>query len=173
VRWCADVLTPATAADVPAIQRLLELDPDYFARVDQAPIRPDEGAQTFAERPPTCALEQKHLFVMRSADGSGAIDAIIDLLEGYPEPHIWYLGLIFLAPAVRGAGLGTRLLDEAYAIVTARGGRALRLAVASTNPDARRLYERLGFQHVARRPRTGWNGAVIDCAVMERALYSS
>jgi GNAT superfamily N-acetyltransferase len=160
-------LSPATRADVPAIQRLFELDPEYFARVDQAPIRTDEGEQTLIEVPPEFPHERKHVFVVR---GDGALDAVIDLLEGYPDRRTWFLGLIFLAPGARGGGLGTQLLDDIAELARARGGQALRLAVALANPDARRLYDRLGFAHVARRARTGWNGAIIECDVLERSL---
>ena len=163
------MLTPVAAGDVPALQRLLEQDPEYFARVDRAPVRPDEAEQTLADRPPNLPLERKHVFVVHAHE-LGALDAVVDLLAAYPDADTWYLGLIFIAPARRGAGLGTRLVEATCELVRARGGRALRLAVAVANPDARRLYERLGFHHVERRSRTGWNGAVIDCDVMQRRL---
>lgn len=54
-----------------------------------------------------------------------------------------YIGLIEVAPAWQGRGVGTsviRALDEE----AARGGQSLTLRVRHGNP-ARRLYERLGF----------------------------
>lgn len=50
---------------------------------------------------------------------------------------------VALVPAVRGAGIGTRLLQGLQAEAAERGC-PLRLQVVLTNP-ARRLYERLGF----------------------------
>jgi ribosomal protein S18 acetylase RimI-like enzyme len=89
---------------------------------------------------------------------------------GSPAAATWYLGLIFLVPEARGRGLGGQLLEDVCAAVRERGGRALRLAVVPTNTGARRLYDRLGFAFVARRPRTGWNGVVVEVDVLERTL---
>ena len=50
---------------------------------------------------------------------------------------------VALMPAMRGHGIGTRLLNELLA-EAAEAGRAVRLKVILTNP-ARRLYTRLGF----------------------------
>jgi ribosomal protein S18 acetylase RimI-like enzyme len=52
---------------------------------------------------------------------------------------------IALAPAHRGRGIGTALLRALMAEAQA-GGRRLSIHVEANNP-ARRLYERLGFQH--------------------------
>jgi len=54
---------------------------------------------------------------------------------------------LWVAKAVRGAGLGPRLL--ATALTHAPGTRTvsfLKLAVYHDNPDARRFYQRLGFE---------------------------
>ena len=50
---------------------------------------------------------------------------------------------VALLPALRGRGIGTRLLEELLA-EAAEAGRPVRLKVLLTNP-ARRLYQRLGF----------------------------
>lgn len=47
--------------------------------------------------------------------------------------------------AVRGHGLGSRLLEATFDYGRRLGKRAARLDVVDTNPEARRLYERLGF----------------------------
>ncbi|NLE76153.1 MAG: GNAT family N-acetyltransferase [Chloroflexi bacterium] len=47
--------------------------------------------------------------------------------------------------ATRGQGVGTRLLEAVFAYGRQRGHRAVWLEVVDTNPDAQRLYERLGF----------------------------
>ena len=46
----------------------------------------------------------------------------------------------------RGRGIGTALVREAELVVGRRGGTALALAVGVDNPDAARLYLRLGYQ---------------------------
>ena len=150
-------------ADAAGLQAIYETDPAYFERIELAPIRPDEGAQVLVERPANVPLERKHVWLI---DGI----AVIDVLEGYPDSTTWYLGNIFVVPSARGTGLGTELIEALCAHVIAAGGKALRLAVMVVNPDARRLYDRLGFKFVDRRIRTGWNGVGAECDVLERAL---
>ena len=48
-------------------------------------------------------------------------------------------------PAMRGKGIGTRLLEAVFDFARAKGFGSVRLQVVDTNPDARRLYERMGF----------------------------
>lgn len=52
---------------------------------------------------------------------------------------------IVVHPAMRGKGIGTRLLEAVFDFARAGGFRAVRLEVVDTNPGARRLYERMGF----------------------------
>ena len=153
----------ATAADAAAIQALFAADLEYFPRVEGAPLRDDEGAIILDECPPDFPRERRHLFIVDDV-------AILDMLEGYPNAETWFLGLIFLAPSARGRGLGTRLVEAVCDHARSHGARALRLAVATSNPGAERLYKRMGFSFVARRQRTIHTGAVIDLIVLERAL---
>lgn len=150
-------------ATAPALQALFAQDPDYFERVEHAPLRPNEGEELLVERPPSVPPERKHVVIVDDV-------VVLDLLDGYPDAATWFLGLIFVAPAARGTGLGTRVLEALAAELHRRGAGALRLAVEPANTGARRLYERLGFRFVVRRTRTGWNGVVIDLDLLERAL---
>jgi ribosomal protein S18 acetylase RimI-like enzyme len=154
----------ATSVDAPAIQALFALDPDYWLHAEGAPLRANEAVAILEERPPNTPDDKKHVFLV-DEDA-----ALLDFCEGYPTPTTWFLGLIFLAPRVRNRGLGTHLLEALFAHVRAHGGTALRLAVATQHPEARRLYDRLGFQFVEHRNRTIHTGDVIELALMERAL---
>jgi len=66
-------------------------------------------------------------FVERGSKGELAIESIV------------------VHPAMRGQGIGTRLLKAVFEFARAKGFGSARLEVVDTNPDARRLYERMGF----------------------------
>lgn len=156
-------LRRAVPADVAEIQAVLEDDPATWELLEGAPLVPDEAALMLTLVPPSGTLDNKHLFV---ADGA----CVIDLYAGYPAPHIWYLGLIFLTRAARGHGLGTRALVSLAAYSRAHGGTALRLGVVAQNTAARRFYDRLGFRHVFSKQRPTPSGGLTDLDVLELAL---
>jgi ribosomal protein S18 acetylase RimI-like enzyme len=56
-----------------------------------------------------------------------------------------YLHTLAVAPAMRGKGIGTLLLDAVFQIAREKRFRSVSLEVVDTNRDARRLYERTGF----------------------------
>lgn len=82
---------------------------------------------------------------------NGRPEGLIDIIRGYPEPHIWYLGFTFLSKAVRGGGAGRRCLHALYDWVRAQGGTAIRLGVVEPNAKARHLYATEGFVFEAMR----------------------
>jgi ribosomal protein S18 acetylase RimI-like enzyme len=62
-----------------------------------------------------------------------------------------YLHIIAVKAAYRGMGLGTKLLRFFEETVFPDASKVF-LVVADFNPDARRLYERLGYQQVGAIP---------------------
>jgi len=68
----------------------------------------------------------------------------VGLLKLRREPGAWRLLQIQLAQAVRGQGLGQRVLQEVLADAAQSGARVT-LTVLKANP-AKALYERLGFR---------------------------
>ncbi|PMR68290.1 GNAT family N-acetyltransferase [Halomonas heilongjiangensis] len=66
-------------------------------------------------------------------------------------PGSWYVNAIATDSAYRGQGVGSRLMQLAEQLAADSGAEALSLIVAEDNIQARALYERLGYQRVARR----------------------
>jgi ribosomal protein S18 acetylase RimI-like enzyme len=59
--------------------------------------------------------------------------------------HDLVVEAIAVAASMRGKGVGTQLLEAAFDFARQNGFKSVSLEVVDTNPDARRLYERLGF----------------------------
>ncbi len=68
------------------------------------------------------------------------------LLERAESPHVLLMDGIAVSETVRGKGIGTRLLQAIEAHARQLGKQSIRLDVIDTNPGARRLYERFGFE---------------------------
>lgn len=89
--------------------------------------------------------------------GAGVIGQLfVQLTSGRPEladgARRAYIYGFRVKPAYRRRGVGTRLLLATEADLVQRGFFWVTLNVARDNPDARRLYEQLGYHVVAADP---------------------
>ncbi len=73
---------------------------------------------------------------------------ILSLYEREPASGQLLMDGITVRHELRGHGIGRRLLDEVSRYAVQHGYESVRLDVIDTNPAARRLYERVGFQAV-------------------------
>lgn len=64
----------------------------------------------------------------------------------------WYINAIATQSEWRGQGIGTELLALAHACALRAGCRRVSLQNFTSNREARRLYQRTGFQEVMREP---------------------
>ncbi|WP_426750692.1 GNAT family N-acetyltransferase [Myxococcus sp. Y35] len=131
-------------ADVAVFQPLLERCEDFFLRCYGRPARPDEALQLPAERPREVPPEKGHQLALWTPEGQ-----LVGILEGvsdFPVPEAWYLGLMLLAPEVRGQRRGEAVLRAYEDWMRGQGARLLRLGVAEPNPSALRFWTRMGFQ---------------------------
>jgi ribosomal protein S18 acetylase RimI-like enzyme len=64
----------------------------------------------------------------------------------------FYISNVAVYPAHRGRGIGSLLIERARAEATKAHASRLILDVETDNPDAQRLYERLGFRVVNESP---------------------
>jgi len=63
-----------------------------------------------------------------------------------------HLSTLAVAPGLRRRGIGERILREAIRQAARQGAEMMTLEVRVSNEPARRLYEKLGFHVVGRRP---------------------
>jgi ribosomal protein S18 acetylase RimI-like enzyme len=76
--------------------------------------------------------------------GADVVGFVIVCMTG---AFVGYIQTVCVAPAERGRGLGTRLVRHAEERIFRESPNAF-LCVSSFNPDARRFYERLGYETI-------------------------
>lgn len=155
------------ASDRDALAALFASEPNYAELVRGGTLAPSEADSIFTELPPGKTVDDKLLFGI--VDGSSLI-GVIDVVRSYQNADSWFLGLVFVAPAARGKGLGTELLRALGDYAAESGANALQLAVTMANPEARRLYRRLGFRVTREHERTEPDGRVTRLEFMELSL---
>jgi len=75
----------------------------------------------------------------------GRLSGVAELYFGFPDPKDVYIGLMLLAPRLRGLGHGARLLAHVETLARAQGAPRLLLGVLDENPRGRAFWEREGF----------------------------
>jgi len=98
-------------------------------------------------------------------DGRVVGYVVADLVPNHGE-GIGHVKDLAVASECRGRGVGSRLLGRALRALVDQGAGSVKLEVRQSNDDARKLYERFGFEHRGRVPRYYDNGE--DAIVMVR-----
>ncbi len=104
------------------------------------------------------AYDGANLRELRKAFFEEAEKAIGLKITGNPQdetgPEEFYLDTLAVFPEYRGKGIATHLIKAAGQRAE-KAGKPLGLLVSKTNPNARRLYDSLGFTIVGQRPFAG------------------
>lgn len=84
----------------------------------------------------------------------------------------WYINTVAAFPQARGLGIGSRLMQWAEQRARQCDLGGVSLIVSDANRDARRLYERLGYTEVARRPmvKEQWQNEGKNWVLMIKSL---
>lgn len=128
--------------DRAAVAAFLQEAADYWILADGTPPGPQAADDFFTDCPPGCDPAASHrLGLFRD----GRLSGLAELSFGFPAPGDAYLGLMILAPRIRGQGHGARLLAHVETLARAMQAPTLYLGVIAANPKGRAFWERHGF----------------------------
>jgi ribosomal protein S18 acetylase RimI-like enzyme len=150
-RTSAAEIRPARPEDLPALARLgAKLAREHHAMDAARFFLPEEPIEDGYAWWLGKELKNRRAAVL-AAERRGRV---IGYAYGRLEPRDWSTLRdaggeavdLWVEPGARGAGLGGRLVEALAAALEARGAERVVLHVASRNPEARRLFRRLGFR---------------------------
>lgn len=180
----AITIQPATPEHAPLIARaiIMAIGADLTAGLAGSNHTPAEVEALFGALAARTDTQYSYLNTLVAMDDDGAVAGLliyydgaelhrlrtpffeeaakaIDLrLEGEPDdetgPEEIYLDTLAVFPEYRGRGIARRLINAA-AGNAGESGKPLGLLVSRHNPDARRLYDRMGFRPAGERPFAG------------------
>jgi dTDP-4-amino-4,6-dideoxy-D-galactose acyltransferase len=129
---------PEDLASLKAIARVSHRDSRFYADPGFERQRCDALYERWIER--SCAQTGAAVIV---ADGP---EAALGYIACHVEPDgAGQIGLVAVAPAARGRGLGATLVEAALAWFGEQGCPAAQVVTQGRNRDAMRMYERCGF----------------------------
>ena len=163
-------MRPAVIADSPAIWGIRNAAiRDSLAIWTEREQDPDEAAAWLEPR----IARGTALVVVEGDDGGGRV---VGFAVASPwQPYEGYARTVedsvYLSPAARGRGLGTRLLAGLVRACRAAGDRTMIAQTEAGHAASRRLHERAGFALVGTIPAAGQkHGRILDLTLMSRRL---
>jgi ribosomal protein S18 acetylase RimI-like enzyme len=150
------------------LQRLFDKCADFVMLVEGEEVSPTAAQDIFQERPAGRSLDDKFLYGLVERNGE-----VVGLLEGmrhYPDETVWWIGLLMLAPEVRGRGLGRKLVQNFCDYVYSVQGTAVMLGVVEENRAAYRFWQQVGFEQVRQTEPRSFGKKTQSVYVMWRAL---
>jgi len=134
----------AVAADAAALHAMVTAIAAATGDAGKVTSRPEDFLRLgFGDRPAFEALIAEH-------DGRPVgLSLFFTSFSSWRGATGLYVQDLYVDPAMRGGGLGRRLLAATAAIARARGGRYLRLSADAGNAAAHAVYGRTGFAHAA------------------------
>lgn len=156
-------------ADVPALQRFFEANPEYHRDVTGEGPRPDAAQEEFDLALPAGWPFEKR-WLLKITDAGGAMIGFGDLISNLFVLGVWHIGLFMVGTSLRGSGAAKPLYDALESWMRASGARWLRLGVVIGNARAERFWEKAGYSDVRKREGVEMGKKVNTLRVMAKPL---
>jgi Acetyltransferase (GNAT) family. len=130
-----------SSEDVDEIYNLSLTNPLYY---DYCPPPPTKESilEDLSALPPNVTIENKYIVGFFE---KGRMIAVMDLIDGYPEEKIAFIGFFMTHASVQNKGLGSAIISEVMDYLKSINYLAVRLAWAKGNPQAEHFWLKNGF----------------------------
>jgi RimJ/RimL family protein N-acetyltransferase len=91
-----------------------------------------------------------------------ALVAVMDLIDGYPNADIAYIGFFMMNPIYQGNQIGTAIISEVIDYLRSIGKKAVRLAIDKGNPQSTHFWKKNGFEIISEADVNGWTKLVAE-----------
>ena len=130
-----------TDADVPMLYAWMLRNDQYF-RYCGGSTTPERVRQDLTLCPPGTTPAQKHYVGFFDA---GTLVAVMDLIDGYPDADMAFIGFFMMNRELQGQGTGTAIVRDVLAALRALGYTAVRLGIDKENPQSNHFWRKNGF----------------------------
>ena len=139
-------------ADADAILEICKGNPQFYRYCEARPTK-EQIYDDLHVLPPGIGPRDKYF--VGFYDGEN-LAAVMDLIDGYPEETIAYIGLFMMKRSYQGRQIGSGIISETAAFLKSAGKTAIRLAINRGNPQSTHFWEKNGFLAIKETERNGW-----------------
>jgi diamine N-acetyltransferase len=155
-------------ADRAALQAVVDAAPIYSLRLSGQLPSPTAAEAICTALPPAKSLRDKYVFGVHLDQ---AMVGCVDLIRGYPQADIAFIGLLLLDESHRRVGIGRAAFQCIERVVRDWPEcRRIRLSIVRANDDVMPFWSSLGFIAIGETGLHRHGGIVSEKIVMERPL---
>ena len=132
-----------TEADAEIIYDLCVLNTQFYKYSwNITPLTIELIKEDLKATPPGKSLSDK--YYVGFFDGEKLI-AVLDLIDGYPDDDVAYIGFFMLAKEYQGSGIGSALITELCDYLKSIDFKKIRLGIDKLNPQSNHFWKKNGF----------------------------
>lgn len=140
-RW---TIRPVAEEEIPAVLAMFRRNRDYFDLDGKQPTA-QSIREDMAALPPRAKPEGKHYLALWR---EGQVEAVLDLVEGFPRERTVWIGLLLVDAQKRRQGIGGAIAAAVAQAATLAGMDTVRLACLQNNPVGHAFWEASGFRDI-------------------------
>lgn len=156
-------LTQANVAEIFALQQ----EHDYYQYFQTTKLKETDILTDLTLFPEKSSLEHKFYLGIYH---EGKLLAVLDLLLGYPEPQITWLGLLMISKHQIHQGVGRMLMEKLAQTLLREGFKIIGTAVPLQATGALKFFEKLGFLQIGMQTAFTKEGAPFDVILLTKEL---
>ena len=130
----------------------------YYKYCEAEPTR-EQVISDLHITPPDTPLSDKYYVGFYEND---TLVAVMDLIDGYPEPEIAFIGFFMMNHEYQGKRTGTAIISEAAEYLRSTGKVSIQLGIDKGNPQSTHFWKKNGFAVIREVDRGEWTVLVAE-----------
>ena len=145
-------------SDVNAVLELCRKNPLFYEYTEAKPTR-EQILDDMKATPPGIVPEDKYFLGFFEGD---KLVAVMDLVDGYPDPATAYVGFFMMNTEYQGKQEGTAIIHETMEYLKTIDKKTVRLAIDKGNPQSTHFWKKNGFEVLFEVDLNGWTKLVAE-----------
>lgn len=145
-------------SDADSILELCEGNTQFYQYCEASPTK-EQVLKDLQITPPGVDPADKYYLGFYQKD---ALIAVMDLIDGYPEPDMAFIGFFMMKKECQGRQLGSAIIGKTAAYLKSIGKTAIQLGIDKENLQSTHFWLKNGFLVIREVPRNGWTVLVAE-----------